>query len=132
MPSSIAPCTRTAPGSTPGPASGGSPWGWRTRSERLFGDGSDLAAYLPTRRDSRLDVCVSRASPNGGDHREKVPATSCWVAVAPAMMLAAVIVPVTLPGYVVLRAHPDLSIPRGGLLSYPPLPQHKLRHKAGR
>src|SRR4030095_2167352 len=73
MSSSIAPCTRTAPGSTPGPASGGSPWGWRTRSERLFGDGSDLAAYLPTRRDSRLDVCVSRASPNGGDNREKVP-----------------------------------------------------------
>jgi hypothetical protein len=76
--------------------SGGSPWGWRTRSELLFRDGSDLAAYLPTRLASRVDVCVSRASPNGGDHRGKVPRHEL-LGSAPAMTLAAVIVPVTLP-----------------------------------
>ena len=41
--------------------------------QTLFGDGSDLPAYLPTRRGSRVDVRVGRASPDGGNHGCKVP-----------------------------------------------------------
>src|SRR5262249_62386313 len=53
------------------------------RTLQLFGDGADLTAELPARM-----AVITAARP---------PATSCWLAVAPAMTLAAVIVPLTPP-----------------------------------
>jgi hypothetical protein len=39
----------------------------------LFGDNADLAADLPTRGESSVDVRICHARPDGRDHRGQVP-----------------------------------------------------------
>ncbi len=67
------------------------------RAKTLFADSAYLAAYLASRREGRVDVRVAAPARMAVMTAARSPAPSCWLAVAPAMTFAAVILPATVP-----------------------------------